>query len=313
VTDAENDVIDHWIAPYLPGVRRATEQAWKIEGAPSWSCVGDLCGATAELVERYLRELGIEATAYMPDFEGGGGVAHDESHAYIVLYEGTVIDPTIRQYLESPAAPEVQKRAAFGYPHVEGFPEIAVVPPTHPFIRKIGYESHTTGKMWLHGKRWEAMKDFGDALKELLHSDEAYAIIDRHPEIAHTTWMEGSCPVLAAALVRWFPGFDLVYIADAGTVHHALVRWGFWYFDADGASTEPELLRRWREEEGLSSPRIIDMVADDLEDFACPEGAVEEVHAFLREGLGEPHTYGFVTSARENTPKRESLKRRLMR
>lgn len=144
----------HAIEPYLHAVRGAAAEGWEIEGAPGWKCVGDWCGVTAELVEAVLQRLGVDATAYLPDFEGSGGVAIDGSHAYVVLDDGTIIDATIRQFLDSPRATVGQRAAAAGYPRVPGFPEIAVIPANHPFVCQMGYESHLSGHGWKRKPPW---------------------------------------------------------------------------------------------------------------------------------------------------------------
>lgn len=80
-------------------------------------------------------------------------------------------------------------------------------------------------------------------------------------------WLDGGCYTCASALYRWMmrsrtlePGaLSLVIIADLQCpAHHVVVRVLYngrrWYLDANGVSTEEQLLRYWREEEHLRNP-----------------------------------------------------------
>lgn len=145
-------------------------------------------------------------------------------------------------------------------------------------------------------------KALGAALRRVMAKDEAYAIIDRYPEIRGTTWLSGSCMVLAVALRQWYPGFRYAGIAQGTLVHHVLVAHDGLYFDADGASTKTELRKRWREVEGLRGARVLWLdtpIVGEIRDqngqtIACAPGAVADVRDYLTRELGEPPRWGLV-------------------
>ena len=114
----------------------------------------DWCGAATDEVSSYLNRGGIQHIIYAPSFGSWGGVKIDASHTYIVLEDGTIIDSTVRQFIESRYATAEQKRVAGGYPHKARAPTVAVIPATDPFIDRMEYESHTTGYGWNALPRW---------------------------------------------------------------------------------------------------------------------------------------------------------------
>ncbi len=108
----------------------------------------DWCGRATEDIAEYLEENGIEATPYMPgeDYETEqefGGVSWDRSHAYIVLEDGTIIDPTITQF----TAGQFED-----YPHHPSAPNVAVIPYGHPFGEN--YEVHQTAYGFIERPEW---------------------------------------------------------------------------------------------------------------------------------------------------------------
>ncbi len=108
----------------------------------------DWCGRATEDIAEYLEENGIEATPYMPgeDYETEqqfGGVNWDSSHAYIVLEDGTIIDPTITQF----TAGQFED-----YPHHPSAPNVAVIPYGHPFGEN--YEVHQTAHGFIERPEW---------------------------------------------------------------------------------------------------------------------------------------------------------------
>ncbi len=108
----------------------------------------DWCGRATEDIAEYLEENGIEATPYMPgeDYETEqefGGVSWDRSHAYIVLEDGTIIDPTITQF----TAGQFED-----YPHHPSAPNVAVIPYGHPFGEN--YEVHQTAHGFMERPEW---------------------------------------------------------------------------------------------------------------------------------------------------------------
>lgn len=86
----------------------------------------------------------------------------------------------------------------------------------------------------------------GAALRNLLYEEAAVRWL---PDGA-SSWCEGGCLVLAQALSALVDGEMLVVASERGP-EHVVVRMGDVYLDGDGASTEEELLRRWRTEENL--------------------------------------------------------------
>jgi hypothetical protein len=121
---------------------------------------GSWCTSASDAIAEWLNAQNIKADVYAaswtPDepFVPWGGVKIDDSHTWIVLEDGTILDPTIRQFIDSPNANAEQQKTARGYPYVNGFPDVAVVPVGHPFIKKMGYESHTTGGGWAEVPSW---------------------------------------------------------------------------------------------------------------------------------------------------------------
>ena len=110
----------------------------------------------------YLDSIGLHVTPY---FSGCiydeishaiefGGCIIDWSHCYMVLDDGTILDPTIRQFLDSPRANPSQKSTVCGWPFLNAAPNVAVIPINHKFISKIGYESHDTGIGWINKPNW---------------------------------------------------------------------------------------------------------------------------------------------------------------
>lgn len=114
----------------------------------------DWCGEGSDRIETYLTSLGIECDLYAPSFGIFGGINIDDSHAWAVLADGTIIDATITQYRDAPRASSEQKRAIEGFPTLPGSEYIAVIPVGHPFIQQLQYESHIVGKGWRSRPPW---------------------------------------------------------------------------------------------------------------------------------------------------------------
>jgi len=113
------------------------------------------CLTGSESVAEYLRSVGIEATHYCSTgYDIFGGVNIDSSHEYVVLSDGTVLDPTITQFRDAPRASMEQKEAVAGFPTLPGSAFVAVIPVGHPFLERLEYESHTKGKGFLLKPVW---------------------------------------------------------------------------------------------------------------------------------------------------------------
>jgi hypothetical protein len=103
-------------------------------------------------------------------------------------------------------------------------------------------------------------RDLGRAIRRAVKSDEAYAILGKHG-----TWTAGGCWILAAALKRLLGRRSRLAVVRRGeepVAQHILVELDGVFLDADGASTEEQLLRRWRDLEGVQSPGVTALTAD---------------------------------------------------
>ena len=118
-----------WIK-LLPQIERIAHKLW-----PGPKYDDDWCGPATDAIVDFLRSQGVQAQGVWGNFEGDTGIEWDQGHAFVVMPGGTVIDATIRQFIDSPRASAGQKRKASAYPSVKSAPSIAVVPPEHPFYR----------------------------------------------------------------------------------------------------------------------------------------------------------------------------------
>lgn len=147
-------VIRHWIAPYLDEVLRISRDptcGYTLDYSDAWCSIG------SEAVADFLNSEGVAASLYAASWgeREWGGVRIDPSHEWVVLdKDGTILDVTICQFIDSPRAHPDQRRIASGYPYVVGYPEIAVVPADDLFVKKMGYESHLTGGGWAFRPKW---------------------------------------------------------------------------------------------------------------------------------------------------------------
>lgn len=96
-----------------------------------------------------------------------------------------------------------------------------------------------------------------EAIHKVARSNESYTVL---PD---GIWLEGGCGIFARAIQK---AVENVYGVDTclyalrggkqGMIQHILVRIGVCYYDADGRSTERELLERWENLELVEHPRI---------------------------------------------------------
>jgi hypothetical protein len=112
-------------------------------------------------------------------------------------------------------------------------------------------------------QRGSSSRQAGAALHHAIWTDEA---IDLLPDAG---WNDGGCGILANALVAWV-GEDMaerwaVVSSGDGVAHHVVCRVGDWYLDADGASTAPELLARWRPVFGSDGSRLLAIALGSLD------------------------------------------------
>lgn len=118
------------------------------------------CETAVEAVSDFLDRKRIAHAPYfngiLDDVTEFGGCSADSSHAYIVLDDGTIIDPTIRQFRDSPRASAAQRKLVEGWPFLPAYPNVAVIRADNPFVFRMGYESHLTGLGWVHRPLWLA-------------------------------------------------------------------------------------------------------------------------------------------------------------
>lgn len=97
------------------------------------------CYDAAEAVARYLNEQGVEAHFCE------AGVERDPSHCYVILSDGTIVDPTLDQFYRGGRGNTTgdwkHKTWEDGLPSGNPwFGSVAVIPPGHPFTAH--YISH---------------------------------------------------------------------------------------------------------------------------------------------------------------------------
>lgn len=116
------------------------------------------CWDASELAARYLIKQGLDAQLC----EGAGAV-RDRGHVYVLLGDGTIIDPTLDQfypggrgnYTGDWAGEAVKEwdRREYGIEGLPGanpwFGSVAVIPPSHPFAQH--YWSHRN-PAWAQGE-----------------------------------------------------------------------------------------------------------------------------------------------------------------
>jgi hypothetical protein len=130
----------------------------------------------------------------------------------------------------------------------------------------------------------------GQALRQLLRSDESYALLDGDPVLAGTSWSEGGCGVLALALMRVLGDHATLYAIHSSDypniAQHFVVEYAGRFLDNNGSSTRIQLLKRFRTCHGgrgqQSLVRVTDMAtAAATGRVRCPAGLVDKVVAYL--------------------------------
>ena len=110
------------------------------------------------------------------------------------------------------------------------------------------------------GSTGELLAQVHAAVRRYFTSSASYAVLDANPDTHGGTWCSGGCGVAALALATAL-GSDSLWAlfshADTGSPpvpHHFVVGFLGHYVDADGVSTEFQLVDRWERQEHLVLP-----------------------------------------------------------
>ncbi len=237
-------------------------------------------------------------------------VEHEgQSHWFVRGGDGEVYDPTADQF-ETP----VPYDEAVG----RGFLTKKPSRRGKDMAREAGLRLNGFGAE--HAKRLgEAINDFApeaaeQIVKGMISGGEYKRTI--------TNFKDGGCYILARALVRWAgPSAEVLglWTVDpddlADRLDHVVLRIGDWFFDQDGASTEKELVERWRwcdtDDELVTVERDGRLVActhfnrllcawlgsfdpSDLraQGYRFPSDKIYALEDSIRERLGSPSSWG---------------------
>lgn len=130
--------------------------------------------------------------------------------------------------------------------------------------------------------RWE-LTYLGTQIAVATATPEAYGILTRH---GLTSWQQGGCSVLAAALARVLRADQCALVRDDGTVDHVVVWYEGVYLDADGAFTGVGIRAKHKALEG-SAVRIVGLGGATVAGVLCPISAVTDVAKLLSDfGVG---------------------------
>ena len=132
----------------------------------------------------------------------------------------------------------------------------------------------------------QRFRDFGKALHALLYLKPG--IMDILPG-GSDTWIAGGCGVLGHALHEWLgPRSSMWAMFDARgyTIQHLVVRVRNCYFDGDGAASKAELLKLWREDEGLYKPYLRRFQTEEIGAIECPFDSIRDLFNALEEEFG---------------------------
>lgn len=122
MTDLTRSIIRRLLheSPVLPNEALLTIRRIGQELQAAQQCRADGGPSCGVFTEEVAQALGLDQTyGYFRDSEGN---VIDDDHAWNILPDGTIVDPTIEQFSD----------------HVQqwpGYPDIAVVPPGHPFTQ----------------------------------------------------------------------------------------------------------------------------------------------------------------------------------
>lgn len=132
------------------------------------------------------------------------------------------------------------------------------------------------------------LKELGERIREVVNSKEAYQILD---DFGAKSWTSGGCQILAMSTMAWLGDVVPVWLISENGYEHTLVRIGECYLDAEGASTERQLLKRWKsakkvkhmkvEEARWSSP-----YPEGFEEDRCQSEIVYRLAELLHQKIG---------------------------
>lgn len=132
-------------------------------------------------------------------------------------------------------------------------------------------------------------KGISALIHKTLWSEEAYALIS----IKGAGWTDGGCWLLGEAFKRYLGNVDLYAVYSPGGPEHIVVKvpGRDIYIDADGISTEAELLKRISKEEGVRGELTVALF-NPGDATITGNGIylwqhVSEVEAFLRASFGD--------------------------
>ncbi len=94
-------------------------------------------------------------------------------------------------------------------------------------------------------------------------------------------WETGGCGILAQALHRWIgPGSKKYAVMGGGRMWHVVVHVGGCYLDGKGASTEKELLSRWKQKIG-GEAHLHPFRVKESGNIECPALAAKDLERAL--------------------------------
>lgn len=127
------------------------------------------------------------------------------------------------------------------------------------------------------------LRDLGQRIRETLNSEEAYQILC---DFGAKSWASGGCQILAKALKEWLGDVTPVFLVSEDGYMHTVVRIDECYLDADGASTERQLLRRWKTKGKVKHIELEDARWDQsyTEEF---KEIIDRLVAILRQQIGK--------------------------
>lgn len=119
-------------------------------------------------------------------------------------------------------------------------------------------------------------RELGRRIREILSSDEAHQILD---DFGAKSWVAGGCQILAMSLEEWLGDVAPVFLVSENGYMHTAIRIGDCYLDADGASTEKQLLKRWKTKKNVKRIEVQDTRWDPS--YQHPEEVSRIIHRLV--------------------------------